>query len=94
MSLVWAIPVVAAALAVVAVALAAHPLADEAAGLVADVRRLRELRRPLAATREVLGEAGALVAEARAPHAPGGPGAATGSGPAPGPDRRPGAPPS
>ena len=44
-SLVWAIPVVAAAGATVIVAVAGRPLADEATALVHAVRRLRELRR-------------------------------------------------
>lgn len=72
MQLVWAVPVVAAALAMVVLALAARPLSDEAAGLAADVRRLRELRRPLAGVRTVLDESGDLAAGPRAHDTPDG----------------------
>ena len=64
MQLVWAVPVVSAALAMVVLALAARPLSDEAAGLAADVRRLRELRRPLAGVRTVLDETGDVASGA------------------------------
>ena len=92
MSLVWAIPVAVAALASVFVALAAHPLADEAGSLADDVRRLRELRRPLAAAHDVLTEADALVAGARARPVPDGHRAGSGTGLAPGAAGRPGPP--
>ena len=56
MNLVWAVPVVAAAVATVLVVVWAHAVEDEATGLVAEVRRLREIAHPLAAVREALRE--------------------------------------
>lgn len=92
MSLLWSVPVVAAALATVVVALAARPLSDEAAGVAADVRRLRELRRPLGAVRSVLAETGDLAARRSADRAADGPEGDRDDGHGPGTGRRGGAP--
>lgn len=86
MALVWAVPVVAAAVATVLVAAAARPVGDELTALVRDVRELRRLRAPLAAVRAATAETDALAEAYRGRH----PGAPTPEGDAAGggdPDR-------
>jgi cytochrome c-type biogenesis protein CcmH/NrfF len=67
-SLLWAVPVVAAAVATAVVAARARAIEDEAAGAAADLRRLGELRRPLQAVQAMLRETDALAAELRRRH--------------------------
>jgi len=67
-TLVWAVPVVAAALATVIVAAAGRPLADEVAALGAAVRRLGDLRPRLAAVRAQTAESAALADAYRRRH--------------------------
>ena len=67
-TLVWAVPVVAAAVATTLVALAARPLGDELAGLVDDVRLLRGLREPLARVRAATDDSEAIAAAYRRRH--------------------------
>ncbi len=69
-TLVWAVPVVAAAVATIVVAAAARPVGDEMAGLVEDVRALRRLRDPLARVRTATADTEALAAAYRRRHAP------------------------
>lgn len=70
MTLLWAVPVVAAAVATLLVVAHARPLEDEAVALVGAVRRLREVRAPLRAVRTTVDETDAAVAEFRDRHAP------------------------
>jgi hypothetical protein len=69
-TLVWAVPVVAAAVATILVAAAARPLGDEMTGLVEDVRALGRLREPLARVRAATADSEALSAAYRRRHAP------------------------
>jgi hypothetical protein len=69
-ALVWAVPVVAAAVAAMVVAAAARPVGDELIALVDDVRRLRELREPLARVRATTEDSAALAASYRRRHRP------------------------
>jgi hypothetical protein len=55
-SLVWAIPVVAAAAATVLVVAWSRAIENEATGLVAEVQRLREVAGPLGRLRDALRE--------------------------------------
>lgn len=73
-SLVWAVPVVAAVTATLVVAMAAGPLADEVAGLRDAARGLSRLRPPLAAVRAQVAEAADLGEALRRRHAGGGDG--------------------
>ena len=68
MTLLWAVPVVAAAVATLVVVAWARTLEDEVAGLVADVRDLRAVCEPLAGIRAMTDETDALVAGFRARH--------------------------
>ncbi|MGH9227725.1 MAG: hypothetical protein ACRD07_03165 [Acidimicrobiales bacterium] len=63
MSLLWTVPVVAAALATGLVAARARALEDASVGLAVEIRRLRELRPRLAAVRTGLQETGERAAE-------------------------------
>ena len=77
MTLVWAVPPLAAAAAVVWLAARARALEAAAGDLVAEVGELRRLRAPLAAVRRATADTDALVEEFRAAHPldPGGNGA-------------------
>ncbi|HET8621467.1 MAG TPA: hypothetical protein VFM27_21015 [Acidimicrobiales bacterium] len=77
MTLVWAVPAVAAAVAVVCLAARARALEAAAGGLAAEVGELRRLRSPLAGVRRATADTDALVEEFRAAHPldPGGSGA-------------------
>lgn len=68
MTLVWAVPVVAAAVATALVAAAARPMGDELTALVDDVRRLRQMREPLARVRAATADSAALAAAYRRRH--------------------------
>ena len=68
-TLVWAVPVVAAAVATILVAAAARPVGDELTGLVEDVRTLRGLREPLARLRAATADSEALATAYRRRHA-------------------------
>jgi hypothetical protein len=68
MTLLWAVPVVAAAVATLVVVAWARTLEDEVVGLVADVRDLRAVREPLGAIRTMTDETDALVAAFRERH--------------------------
>lgn len=68
MSLLWAVPVAAAAAATLLVAARGRAIEDEAAALARAVRRLREVRAPLAALRSAAGETGEVVAGFRDRH--------------------------
>jgi hypothetical protein len=67
-TLLWAVPVVAAAVATVLVAARSRALEDEVVGLVREVRRLRDIRAPLAAVRTAADETDDLVVAFRAQH--------------------------
>jgi hypothetical protein len=69
-ALVWAVPVVAAAVAAVLVAAAARPVGDEVTALVDDVRALRRLRAPLTAVRGATADSAALGDSFRHRHPP------------------------
>jgi hypothetical protein len=71
-SLVWAVPVVAAAVATTLVVTWARAVEDEATGLVSDVRRLAEIARPLAAVREAIRETHDVASDFRRRHDPDG----------------------
>lgn len=68
MTLVWAAPVAAAAVAALLLVARGRALEDEAARMAGAVRRLGELRRPLAAIRTATEETGALAAAFRERH--------------------------
>ncbi|HLT69756.1 MAG TPA: hypothetical protein VKZ72_06300 [Acidimicrobiales bacterium] len=68
MSLLWAVPVVAAAVATAIVAARARAVEDEVAGAADDLRRLGDLRRPLQAVHATLAETDALATELRRRH--------------------------
>jgi hypothetical protein len=59
-ALVWAVPVVAAAVAAIVVAAAARPVGDEVTALVDDVHALRRLRGSLSAVRAAAADSEAL----------------------------------
>jgi hypothetical protein len=67
---VWAVPVMAAALAMAWLLARARALEDAATGLAVEVRELRRLRAPLAGVRRATADTNALVTEFRAAHAP------------------------
>ncbi|HLM64381.1 MAG TPA: hypothetical protein VK306_08800 [Acidimicrobiales bacterium] len=69
MSIVWAVPVIAAAVAAGLVAAHARRLEDAATALTREVGRLSELRWSLAALRSAAQETDARVAGFRARHA-------------------------
>ncbi|HEX5944699.1 MAG TPA: hypothetical protein VFY82_00405 [Acidimicrobiales bacterium] len=68
MTLLWAVPVVAAAVGTLLVAARARSLEDEVVDLVADVRDLRVVREPLRSIRELTAETDALVEDFRDRH--------------------------
>jgi hypothetical protein len=70
-SLLWAVPVVAAAVATLLVAARARSIEDEAQALARSVAQLGDVRRPLAALRDVADETDELVEEFRRHHPPG-----------------------
>ena len=70
MTLVWAVPVVAAAVATVLVAAAARPVGDELNALVDEVRELRQLREPLVRVRAATDDSAALAEAYRRRHQP------------------------
>ena len=61
MTLLWAVPVVAAALATLVVVARARTLEDEVIGLADAVRELRAVREPLGAVRAMTAETDALA---------------------------------
>jgi hypothetical protein len=68
-TIVWAVPVIAAALAMAWLLTRARALEDEVAGLAVDVRELRRLRAPLAGIRRATADTDALAADFRDAHA-------------------------
>ncbi len=68
MTLLWAVPVVAAAAAMVLVVAMARTLEDEAVGLAHEVQELGDLRAPLSAVRDTTLETDQLVATFRHQH--------------------------
>ncbi len=72
MTLVWAVPVIGAALAMAWLLTMARSLEDEVAGLATEVRALRRLRAPLAGIRRATADTDALVADFREAHPPDG----------------------
>lgn len=66
MTLVWAVPVVAAVVAACVVVGRARAAEIEAAGLLVEIARLRDLRRPLRDVRRSLDDLDARVAEVQA----------------------------
>ncbi|HKE73948.1 MAG TPA: hypothetical protein VKB57_10065 [Acidimicrobiales bacterium] len=70
MSLLWAVPVVAAAAATLLVAARARAVEDVARDLAAEVAALRSLRAPLAGLRRSTAETDALVAAFGDAHGP------------------------
>jgi len=68
-TLLWAMPALAAVAAVVVVAARARALEQAAADLAGEVRRLRRLRGPLAGIRRATADTDALVEDFRAAHA-------------------------
>jgi hypothetical protein len=67
-TLLWAVPALAAVAAVVVVAARARALEQAAADLAGEVRRLRRLRGPLAGIRRSTADTDALVEDFRAAH--------------------------
>jgi hypothetical protein len=67
-TLVWAVPVVAAALATVLLVARARAVEDECVVLAREVAALAELRRPLVAVRDTAAETDELVAAFRKQH--------------------------
>jgi hypothetical protein len=67
-NLVWAVPVVAAAMATVLVVAWARRLEDEATALVTAVRRLREVAPGLAAVRDAVAETDEMASGFRRRH--------------------------
>lgn len=67
-SLLWAVPVVAAAVATLLLVSRARALEDGAAGVAREVRRLQDIRAPLAAVRETAGETDEVVRAFRQRH--------------------------
>jgi hypothetical protein len=89
-ALVWAVPVVAAAVAAILVALAARPVGDATTALVDDLRRLRRVRESLATVRAAAADSEAVGGAFRRRHAGGdssGPGDDDGAVASAGPDR-------
>ena len=72
MTLVWAVPALAAALATALVLAWARALEDAVAELAGEARELRRLRAPLAEIRRATADTDALVTEFRVEHAPDG----------------------
>ncbi len=68
MNLVWAVPVVAAAVATALVALRARTVEDATVELAREVRRLSQLRPRLADVRRAVDDTDLLAAEFRARH--------------------------
>jgi hypothetical protein len=68
MSLLWALPVVAAAAAMVLVVAWARPLEDAAVALAREVRRLRQVARPLGTVRAAMAETDDVAAGFRRRH--------------------------
>jgi methyl coenzyme M reductase beta subunit len=68
-TLVWAVPVVAAALATLVVVARARAVEDECGVLAREVAALAELRHPLAAVRDATAETDELAAAFRERHA-------------------------
>lgn len=68
MTLIWAVPVVAAAAAALVLVATARALEDSAAGLARDVGRLGELAAPLVAVRATVAETDELATGFRARH--------------------------
>jgi hypothetical protein len=67
-TLVWAVPVVAAALATLVLLARARAVEDECVALAREVAALAEVRRPLAAVRDATAETDELVAAFRERH--------------------------
>jgi len=67
-TLVWAVPVIAAALAMAWLLSRARPLEDEVAGLAVEARELSRLRAPLAGIRRATADTDVLVADFREAH--------------------------
>ena len=65
----WAVPVVAAAVAAILVALAARPVGDEVTALVDDLRQLRRVRESLATVRAAAADNEAVGRTFRRRHA-------------------------
>jgi hypothetical protein len=70
MSLLWAVPVVAAAMATLVVLARARAVEEAARDLAAEVAALSDLRAPLAAVCRSTGETEARVGAFRAAHPP------------------------
>lgn len=70
MSLLWAVPVAAAAVATLLVVARGRAIEGAARSLAAEVAALRSLRDPLAEVRRATGETEARVAAFRAAHPP------------------------
>lgn len=68
MTLVWAVPVVAAAAATVLVVAWARPLEDAAVALAREMRGLRQVVRPLESVRAAMVETDEVVAGFRRSH--------------------------
>ncbi|HEX6567794.1 MAG TPA: hypothetical protein VF015_01450 [Acidimicrobiales bacterium] len=68
MTLLWAVPVAAAAAATLLVAARARAIEDEAVALARATRQLREVRAPLDAIRTTAAETDSLVAAFRSRH--------------------------
>lgn len=69
MTLLWAVPVVAAAAATVLVVAWVRPLEDAAVALAREVRGLRQVGRPLGSVRAAMVETDEVVAGFRRNHA-------------------------
>ena len=69
MTLVWAVPVVAAALAMAWLLARARALEDAVTDLATEARELHRLRAPLAEIRRATADTDALVGDFRAAHA-------------------------
>jgi hypothetical protein len=67
-SLLWALPVVAAAVATLLVVAWARPLEDAAVALAREVRRLRQVRHPLGSVRAAMVETDEVAAGFRCRH--------------------------
>ena len=68
MTLLWAVPVVAAAFATLLLAARARAVEDECVALAREATALAEVRRPLAAVRDATAETDELVAGFRERH--------------------------
>lgn len=75
MTLLWAVPVVAAAAATVLLASRARAVEDATRAVACEVARVRELRPALARVRAVTGETERLLSDFRGHHLPGDPSA-------------------